>query len=147
MPAFVAFLDRIKCSGVIRLIPKRDIRANSLQFADNILITALNVVDMVDLGHAVRHKPGNDKSRTCAKVARGDRCAMQMRYTGKYRVLIDWKKKELIWNQPCPAQAANEDWNEVSRHLAYTLNNNLYVMTNDGQTRRKGLCPDYRPTL
>ena len=56
--------------------------------------------------------------------------------TGKYRVLIDWKKKELIWNQPCPAQAANEDWNEVSRHLAYTLNNNLYVMTNDGQTRQ-----------
>ena len=56
--------------------------------------------------------------------------------TGKYRVLMDWKKKELIWSQPRPAQAANEDWNEVSRHLAYTLNNNLYVMTNDGQTRQ-----------
>ena len=44
---------------------------------------------------------------------------------------MDWKKKELIWSQPRPAQAANEDWNEVSRHLAYTLNNNLYVMTNE----------------
>ncbi len=54
--------------------------------------------------------------------------------TGKYRALVDWKKKKVIWSQPCPAQAANEDWNEVSRHLAYTIGNNLYVMTGDGQT-------------
>ena len=54
--------------------------------------------------------------------------------TGKYRALVDWKKKKVIWSQPCPAQAENEDWNEVSRHLAYTIGNNLYVMTGDGQT-------------
>ena len=44
------------------------------------------------------------------------------------------EEEKVIWSQPCPAQAANEDWNEVSRHLAYTIGNNLYVMTSDGQT-------------
>lgn len=56
--------------------------------------------------------------------------------TGTHRALINWKKKELLWSQPCPEQAANEDWNEVSRHLAYTLKNNLYVMTADGQVQQ-----------
>lgn len=56
--------------------------------------------------------------------------------TGSHRALIDWKKKELLWSQPCPARAANEDWNEVSRHLAYTLDNNLYVVTGEGQTQQ-----------
>lgn len=54
--------------------------------------------------------------------------------TGKNRAIIDWKKKELCWSQPRPAQAANEDWNEVSRHLAYTVDNNLYVLTDNGNT-------------
>lgn len=56
--------------------------------------------------------------------------------TGKHRALVDWKKKELIWSQPRPAQAANEDWNEASRNLAYTIGNNLYLMTADGQTQQ-----------
>lgn len=56
--------------------------------------------------------------------------------TGKHRALINWKKKEIVWSQPCPAQAANEDWNKVSRHLAYTIGNNLYIMTRDGQTQQ-----------
>lgn len=54
--------------------------------------------------------------------------------TGKNRAIINWQKKEICWSQPRPAQAANEDWNEVSRHLAYTQANNLFVMTNDGKT-------------
>ncbi len=56
--------------------------------------------------------------------------------TDTHRALINWKKKELVWSQPSPAQAENEDWNEVSHHLAYTLKNNLYVMTADGQTQQ-----------
>ena len=54
--------------------------------------------------------------------------------TGKNRVIIDWKKKEICWSQPIPEKAANEDWNETSRHLAYTVGNNLYVMTDEGST-------------
>ena len=52
--------------------------------------------------------------------------------TGKNRAIIDWKKKEILWNQPIPEKAANEDWNQVSRHLAYTIGNNLYVVTDKG---------------
>ena len=66
--------------------------------------------------------------------------------TGKHRVLVKktsktnaltgWDKKEIVWSQPRPQGAANEDWNEVSRHLAYTQGNNLYVLTADGQTQQ-----------
>lgn len=66
--------------------------------------------------------------------------------TGKHRVLVEktnksqplngWGKKTIVWSQPRPQGAANEDWNEVSRHLAYTQGNNLYVLTADGQTQQ-----------
>ncbi|WP_297641954.1 DPP IV N-terminal domain-containing protein [uncultured Bacteroides sp.] len=66
--------------------------------------------------------------------------------TGKHRVLVEktsksqplnqWEKKAIVWSQPRPQGAANEDWNEVSRHLAYTQGNNLYVLTADGQTQQ-----------
>ena len=66
--------------------------------------------------------------------------------TGKYRVLVEkasksnalvgWDQKEIVWSQPRPQGAANEDWNETSRHLAYTQGNNLYVLTADGETQQ-----------
>ena len=56
--------------------------------------------------------------------------------TGKTRAIIDWKKKVILWSQPIPEKAANEDWNEVSRNLAYTLDNNLYVMTDNGNIQK-----------
>lgn len=52
--------------------------------------------------------------------------------TGRNRAIIDWKKKEILWSQPCPAGTGNEDWNQVSRNLAYTIENNLYVMNANG---------------
>lgn len=56
--------------------------------------------------------------------------------TGKHRVLIDWQEKKVLFAQPRPEGAANEDRNPVSSRVAYTLGNNLYVQEADGNTRR-----------
>ncbi|MBE6275014.1 MAG: S9 family peptidase [Bacteroides sp.] len=53
--------------------------------------------------------------------------------TRNHRILLDVDKKEVIWNQPIPTKAANQDWNKESRALAYTIGNNLYVTTADGK--------------
>ena len=53
--------------------------------------------------------------------------------TRKHRALMDLDTKEIIWSQAIPAKAANQDWNPTSRALAYTIGNNLYVTTADGQ--------------
>lgn len=56
--------------------------------------------------------------------------------TGTHRALIDLDQKALIWSQPVAPQAANQDWNKESRSLAYTIANNLFVTTADGNTRQ-----------
>ena len=45
---------------------------------------------------------------------------------GNY-IVYDWKADKIISKQALPEKAANEDYNTVSDHIAYTLNNNLYV--------------------
>lgn len=52
--------------------------------------------------------------------------------TRKARVLIDLEAKEIIWSQSINAKAANQEWNKESRALAFTIDNNLYVTTSDG---------------
>ena len=54
----------------------------------------------------------------------------------KERVLVDFAAHKTAWSQPVPEGAQNQDWNHVSRHLAYTLQGNLYVLTADGQQRQ-----------
>lgn len=51
-------------------------------------------------------------------------------------ILIDVNKKEVIWSQPIAEKAANQDWNKTSRSLAYTIDNNLFVTTADGQNHQ-----------
>ena len=53
--------------------------------------------------------------------------------TRKHRVLIDIDTKEILWNQEIPAKADNQNWNPESRTLAYTIDNNLYVKTSEGE--------------
>ena len=53
--------------------------------------------------------------------------------THKHRVLVDLDTQGIIWNQSIPAKAANQDWNKESRALAYTIGNNLYVKTGEGE--------------
>ena len=53
--------------------------------------------------------------------------------TRKHRILVDLDNKEVIWSQDIPAKAANQDWNQTTRALAYTIDNNLFVKTNDGK--------------
>ena len=53
--------------------------------------------------------------------------------TRKHRVLIDLDTKQIAWNQEIPAKADNQNWNPESRTLAYTIDNNLYVITSEGE--------------
>ena len=54
--------------------------------------------------------------------------------TAQKRYLLDFQKKALVWSQAIPEGAQNEDWNPQSRHLAYTVKGNLFVLTADGET-------------
>ncbi len=49
------------------------------------------------------------------------------------RALIDWGKKEIVWSQKKSKNSANEDWNSISRNLAFTKDNNLYVIGANGK--------------
>lgn len=49
------------------------------------------------------------------------------------QIILDWKTKE-VWRQPVQPGAQNQDWNEVSRNLAYTKDYNLFVTNADGKT-------------
>lgn len=51
-------------------------------------------------------------------------------------ILIDINKKDVVWSQPIAEKAANQDWNKTSRSLAYTIDNNLFVTTADGQNHQ-----------
>ena len=53
--------------------------------------------------------------------------------TRKHRILIDLDTKQIAWNQEIPAKADNQNWNSESRTLAYTIDNNLYVITSEGE--------------
>ena len=44
----------------------------------------------------------------------------------KQRVLYDWEKKKTVWTQDCEGEG-NADWNKVSRAVAYTKDNQLFI--------------------
>ncbi|MCR4920479.1 MAG: S9 family peptidase [Bacteroidaceae bacterium] len=54
-------------------------------------------------------------------------------HTPAKRALIDFRAHRLAWSQMVPDGAQHQDWHSTSRHLAYTLGGNLYIMTADGQ--------------
>ncbi|MCM1108219.1 MAG: S9 family peptidase [Clostridium sp.] len=47
--------------------------------------------------------------------------------------LIDFEKKEPVWQIPVPEGMNNPDWSPVSRHLAWTKGGNLCVTTAQGE--------------
>lgn len=49
------------------------------------------------------------------------------------QIILNWKTKE-VWRQPVQPGAQNQDWNEVSRNLAYTKDYNLFVTNAEGKT-------------
>lgn len=54
--------------------------------------------------------------------------------SGKRNMLVDFNAHKVVWSQPVPSGAAHQDWNPVSRNLAYTIQGNLYVQTAEGGT-------------
>ena len=53
--------------------------------------------------------------------------------TNREYLLVDWQMGAVVWSLPIPEKAANQDWHKLSRNLAYTVDNNLWVMTADGK--------------
>ena len=63
----------------------------------------------------------------------GNQPIAQVQY-GEKRIQIDWVAGEVVWSQSTPKGAAIQDFNPTSKHLAYTIEGNLYVMTAEGKT-------------
>lgn len=56
--------------------------------------------------------------------------------TQKAYLMIDWKKQAVVWKINRSESPLYDDFNFVSRNLAYVQNDNLYVTTADGQTHQ-----------
>ena len=50
----------------------------------------------------------------------------------KERVLYDFKQKEIVWRQEIKSGDSNQKWNKVSRALAFTRDNQLFVRDAEG---------------
>ncbi|MCF0198666.1 MAG: DPP IV N-terminal domain-containing protein [Bacteroidaceae bacterium] len=48
--------------------------------------------------------------------------------------LVDWQKRQVVWQQAIPDGSAHHDLS-AARHLAYTMQGNLGVVTADGEVR------------
>ena len=53
--------------------------------------------------------------------------------TPKENRLIDFKTGKTVWQQALKAGMGNTDWNSASRHMAFTVGDNLHVLTADGK--------------
>ena len=62
----------------------------------------------------------------------GSQPVAQVRSKDK-RIQMDWKQGRVVWSQPIPQNAEWQDFCTGSRHLAFTRQGNLYVLTADGE--------------
>jgi len=62
-----------------------------------------------------------------------DQPLVMLRTRGK-QMLVNFETKQVEWKQTIPEGAQNQDFNKISRHLAYTVQGNLYVQTSDDKT-------------
>jgi len=53
----------------------------------------------------------------------------------KLRILYDWKRKTVVWQQPCGGETFS-DWNAASRAVAFVRDNQLCVTGADGETKQ-----------
>ena len=54
-------------------------------------------------------------------------------HTSREYLLLDWQTGSVVWSLPIAEKSANMDWHKSSRNLAYTIDNNLWVMVSDGK--------------
>ena len=54
-------------------------------------------------------------------------------HTSREYLLLDWQTGSVVWSLPIAEKAANMDWHKSSHNLAYTVDNNLWVMAADGK--------------
>ena len=56
--------------------------------------------------------------------------------TSARRILINWELKKIVWSQQREEKSSAEDWNSLSRNLAFVKDNNLYVTDAKGKLRQ-----------
>ena len=61
-----------------------------------------------------------------------DKSWMLLQVSREY-ILLDWQTGKVEWTLPIAEKASNRDWNKTSRHLAYTVDNNLWITTAEGK--------------
>ena len=64
-----------------------------------------------------------------------DQPLLLLQARNKY-VLVDFKAQKPVWSLSYSREARNQDWNAVSRNLAYTEKGNLYVQTAEGEVHQ-----------
>lgn len=87
-----------------------------------------NVIEKEGLG-----KDGKIHSLYSAQFPYADKNIVMLT-NGHMRVLVDWKKKEVAASYVSGQGMQAEEWNAVSRTLAYVKDDNLFVVGKDGKT-------------
>ena len=64
-----------------------------------------------------------------------DRTELLLNLKGQY-IIYNWKAETLRTLSPLPEQAENADFSKESEHTAYTIDNNLFVLTADGKQQQ-----------
>ena len=62
-----------------------------------------------------------------------------MLQNSRQRILYDWQKKQIVWQQTCEGET-HEEWNKVSKAVAYVKDHQLYVR--DAQDQESQLTTD-----
>ncbi|MBQ9230841.1 MAG: DPP IV N-terminal domain-containing protein [Prevotella sp.] len=62
-----------------------------------------------------------------------------MLQNSKQRILYDWQKKQIVWQQTCEGET-HAEWNETSKAVAYVKDHQLYVR--DAQDQESQLTTD-----
>ena len=96
----------------------------------------------VDEVNRILETAGLDKTHQLHYASFPYRKKLMLLSEPKNQILVDLDKKEVIWHQPIDEKAKNKDWNPTSRALAYTLDNNLYVTTREGERQQVTKEPD-----
>lgn len=91
----------------------------------------------------ILRKAGLADSRETGKAGSLSANDIQFPYAGKnqalirtalHYLLVDWAKKNIVWQINRSKESQFDDLNTVSRNLAYVWKDNLYVTTSNGKT-------------
>lgn len=78
---------------------------------------------------------GDDIKAYNVQFPYADKTQVLVMNSGKY-ALIDWTRKTVVWKTDRKPDARFDDFNTLSRNLAYVQKDNLFITTADGKTHQ-----------